>query len=269
MIEKNQDFPNGREAFFVVVALFAAEYLLGAAMYDMRAFLALPEQDIGSMVTLLANGIVFTAVMHYKGLSYRDLFHSSPSSAGATLFVLTPVIALTIPALVVGMTAMCALLVQLFPISQWEAAMFEEMSSGSLGAIIGACILAPVLEEMLFRGIILRSFLRQYSKWSAIVGSATLFGFAHMNLYQFAVGLVLGIVCGWLYERTKSLLPCIVLHAAYNSALTVIDLQGSGMQDGYANVSAFAWLAVLVFGTTGVVMLRRILEPGSPSSRGG
>jgi membrane protease YdiL (CAAX protease family) len=269
MIEKNQDFPNGREAFFVVVALFAAEYLLGAAMYDLRAFLALPEQDVGSMVTLLANGIVFTVVMHYKGLSYRDLFHSSPSSPGAVLFVLTPAIALTIPALIVAMTAMCALLVRMFPVSAWEAAMFEEMSSASLGAIIAACILAPVLEEMLFRGIILRSFLRQYSKWAAIVGSATLFGFAHMNIYQFAVGLVLGIVCGWLYERTKSLLPCIVLHAAYNTALTIVELQSSAMQDGFANVSAFSWLAVLIFGATGVVMLRRILEPRVTSSNGG
>lgn len=267
MIEKNQDFPNGREAFFLVVALFAAEYLLGAAMYDMRAYLALPGQDVGSMVTLLANGIVFTAVMHYKGLSYRDLFHSSPSSAGATLFVLTPAIALTIPALVAGMTALCALLVRLFPLSTSEAGMFEEMSSGSFGAIIAACVLAPVLEEMLFRGIILRSFLRQYSRWAAIVGSATLFGFAHMNLYQFAVGLVLGIVCGWLYERSKSLLPCIVLHAAYNSALTIIGLQSSAMQGGYANVSASVWVAVLMFGATGVVMLRRILEPGDVQRR--
>lgn len=66
MNEKNQDFPNGREAFFVVVALFAAEYLLGAAMYGMRAFLALPDEDVGSLVTLLANGIVFTAVMRLQ-----------------------------------------------------------------------------------------------------------------------------------------------------------------------------------------------------------
>lgn len=260
MTEKNQNFPSGLEAFFLVVALFAAEFLIGAAMYDLHAVLGLTGQDMGGMVTFLANGVVFTAVMHYKGLSYRDLFHSAPSSAAATLFVLTPAIALTIPALVLVMLSMCQLLVSVFPISASEAAMFEEMSSGSFGAIIGACILAPVLEEMLFRGIILRSFLGQYSKWAAILGSAALFGFAHMNIYQFAVGLVLGIVAGWLYERSRSLLPCIVLHAGYNSTLTMIDLAAnSGNQDSLASPSPLFWTGACLFGVTGIFMLRRIL----------
>jgi membrane protease YdiL (CAAX protease family) len=260
MTEKNQNFPSGLEAFFLVVALFAAEYLIGAAMYDARGFLSLPEQDVGGMATFLANGIIFTAVMHYKGLSYRDLFHSSPSSPLATMFVLTPAIALTIPSLVLLMTLIIGLMVRLFPLSAWEVAMFEDMHSGSFGAILGACILAPILEEMLFRGIILRSFLRQYSRWAAILGSATLFGFAHMNIYQFVVGLVLGIVGGWLYERSRSLLPCIALHAAYNSTLTMIDLaEASGSQSNIVNASPFSWMAAILFGVTGIFMLRRAL----------
>jgi membrane protease YdiL (CAAX protease family) len=268
MIEKNHTFPSGLEAFFLVIALFGLEFVIGAAMYDLRDVLALPRQDVGGMVTFLANGVVFSAVMHYKGMSYRDLFHSSPASATATMVELTPSIAMTIPALVLLTTTLGAFLVHLFPLSASETAMFEEMSSGSFGAIIGACVLAPVLEEMLFRGVILRSFLNQYSRWVAIVGSAALFGLAHMNIYQFAVGMILGIIAGWLYERTRSLLPCIALHAAYNGTLTMIDLSiAKGTADSFSHPTASFYFAAIVLAAAGVVMLRRALVV--PAGEGG
>ena len=212
------------------------------------------------MGTLLGRAVVFTVLMHFKNLRYRDLFHSSPSSPAATLFVLTPAIVLTIPALILVMSAVSEVMVRIFPLSSWEIAMFSEMSSGSLAALVGACILAPMLEEMLFRGIILRSFLLQYAKWSAIVGSAALFGFAHMNLYQFVVAFVLGIVSGWLYERSASLLPCIALHATYNTALMVLALSADeALQQSVFMLSPTFWGAALILGGAGIFMLRRLL----------
>ena len=257
MTEKNETFPNALEAFFLVVALFAAEYVIGAAMYDLRGVLALPNQDVAGLTTLLGNAVVFTALMHYKNLSYRDLFHSSGTASAATLVILMPAIALLIPALVLLTSTVGAYLVEWFPLSTAETAMFEEMGSGSLGAIIGACVLAPVLEEMLFRGIILRSFLQQYSRWAAIVGSAVLFGLAHMNIYQFAAAMVMGTVAGWLYERTRSLLPCIALHGAYNGLLTIIELSAAGgTNNAFLSPTPSFYFAALVMAVAGVGMLR-------------
>jgi hypothetical protein len=260
MTEKNETFPNGVEAFFILIAFFAVEYVISAAMHDMRGFLALPRQDVGDMVTVLASGVVFTAVMYYKGMSYRNLFHSSQASPADTLIALIPPIALTIPALVLLTSTVGEMLVRLFPLSPSETAMFEEMASGSFGAIIGACVLAPVLEEMLFRGVILRSFLHQYSKWASIVGSAALFGFAHMNIYQFSAAMVLGVVSGWLYERSRSLLPCIALHAAYNGTLVMIDLSlAKGNTDSFSSPTPGFYFAALMLAAWGVALLRRVL----------
>ena len=260
MTEKNETFPNGVEAFFILVALFAVEYVIGAAMFDMRNLLALPRQDVGDLVTVLASGVVFTAVMHYKGMSYRDLFHSSQASAADTLIALLPPIALTIPALVLLTSTVGDMLVRAFPLSPSETAMFEEMGSGSFGAILGACVLAPVLEEMLFRGVILRSFLRQYSRWASIIGSAALFGFAHLNIYQFSAALVLGVVSGWLYERTRSLLPCIALHAGYNGTLVMIDLSlAKGNTDSFSSPTPSFYFAAVMLAAWGVALLRRTL----------
>jgi membrane protease YdiL (CAAX protease family) len=260
MAEKNEKFPNGFQAFLLVVALYLAEGLVGAALHDMHDFLSMSARDLSGIVMLLANCCIFTFLMHFKELTYRDLFHSSSSSIKATLFVLLPAILLTLPALMLVISWLVAALVRVAPLSAWEVAMFEGMGSGSLSSITVACILAPVLEEMLFRGIVLRSFLRQYSRWSAILGSATLFGFAHLNLYQFAVGVVLGTFAGWLYERTRSLWPCIALHAAYNSALTVISMASiddPGARPGTATVAS--WITALLVGAAGIHLLRRAL----------
>jgi membrane protease YdiL (CAAX protease family) len=210
---------------------------------------------------LLGNACVFTALMHSKGLSYRQLFHSSPSSVLATAMVLVPAIALTVPALVVLITSLLGLILQWFPLSRAEEAMFASMGADNLAALIMGCVLAPVLEEMLFRGIVLRSFLHQYTRWAAILGSATLFGFVHMNLYQFAVGVVIGVFLGWLYERTRSLVPCIALHASYNTTLTVISLSERGDGAGtFSDLSMLSYAAIALLGGAGLLMLRRVLK---------
>src|SRR4051812_46259963 len=106
MSEKNENFPNGFQAFLLVVALFLAEGLVGAALHDMQGLFSLKSRDMGGIVVLLANGCIFTFVMHFKSLTYRDLFHSSSSSAKATLFVLLPAILLTLPALVLTISSL-------------------------------------------------------------------------------------------------------------------------------------------------------------------
>jgi hypothetical protein len=97
---------------------------------------------------------------------------------------------------------------------------FAEQMAPGIVPVLFACVVAPVLEEMLFREVILRGFLRRYSRTFAILWSAALFGIAHLNLYQMATALTIGIVGGWLYERCRSLWPCILLHASYNAFVT-------------------------------------------------
>ncbi|QKG58965.1 CPBP family intramembrane metalloprotease [Hymenobacter sp. BRD128] len=78
------------------------------------------------------------------------------------------------------------------------------------------CLLAPVLEEILFRGLLLRGLLRNYSPVVAIGQSALLFGVFHLNPAQSLFALLMGLMLGWLYYRTQSLALCIALHALNN-----------------------------------------------------
>jgi membrane protease YdiL (CAAX protease family) len=93
------------------------------------------------------------------------------------------------------------------------------MVSGGVVAVITTCVIAPFVEEMLFRGLFLRSFLWNYGALRAIIFSSLLFGAAHLNVYQFVIASTLGLLSGWLYVATRSLWPCIFEHAIYNSGV--------------------------------------------------
>jgi uncharacterized protein len=75
---------------------------------------------------------------------------------------------------------------------------------------------APVLEELIFRGIILDGYLKRYQPTTAIIVSSLLFGAFHFNPWQFVTGTVLGCFLGWVYYRTRSVGPCILVHMAAN-----------------------------------------------------
>jgi len=77
-------------------------------------------------------------------------------------------------------------------------------------------IVAPLTEELLFRGLILRGLLRHYTTRTAIIASAVLFGVFHLNPWQFLGATVLGVLFAWIFVRTGSLYPCIFGHAFAN-----------------------------------------------------
>lgn len=86
-------------------------------------------------------------------------------------------------------------------------------------------ILAPLAEEVVFRGAILRTLLGIMSKknhWVAIMISAAIFGIVHANLAQFINALLMGLLLGWMYYRTGSLVPGILLHWVNNTMAYVL-----------------------------------------------
>ena len=102
--------------------------------------------------------------------------------------------------------------------------MFESIMSEPLG-YVAVGILAPLAEEMVFRGAILRVLLRVFDRrwhWLPIVLSALLFGAVHGNLAQFVHATLLGLLLGWMYYRTDSIVPGVVLHWVNNSVAYVM-----------------------------------------------
>jgi membrane protease YdiL (CAAX protease family) len=220
MTEHHPSYPNAVQALLLIALLIAIELFVAAAVFDADLLAGVNDGDVYGFITVVGNGILFIGLMTYKRIGYRALFPPAGHSVAATMTLVTVPILMLVPGLVFLAGAANSIVVWLFPMSADDVARFEEQMAPGIVPILFSCVAAPVLEEMLFRGVILRGFLRQYSRTFAILWSATLFGIAHLNLYQMMTALTIGIVAAWLYERCRSLWPCILLHAAYNAFVT-------------------------------------------------
>lgn len=98
--------------------------------------------------------------------------------------------------------------------------------------IVFTILLMPLVEEALFRGIILRGFLKRYSTEQAIFISAIVFSIAHLNPWQMVSAFMGGIFLGWLLVYTRSLYMCILGHMTMNAipfiVVSILKLQISG-----------------------------------------
>lgn len=113
-------------------------------------------------------------------------------------------------------------------------AMFESIMKVSWG-YIALGIMVPIAEEIVFRGAIqrvLQNALGERNRWIAIVIPALIFGVIHLNLAQGLHAFVIGLLLGWLYSRTNSILPGLVLHWVNNSVAYLMFNLMPQMNDG-------------------------------------
>ncbi len=87
-----------------------------------------------------------------------------------------------------------------------------------------AVLVGPLLEEVVFRGLVqtvVIDTLGRRFRWTAVLTGAAVFALIHagpVSWHGWPGLFVLGVVLGWLYERTGSLLPCYVAHGLFNAA---------------------------------------------------
>lgn len=262
MTEQHETYPSAFEAFLLIVILMVIELFVSAAVFDTGFLAGINDADVYRFTTVVGNGILFIGLMAYKRIGYRALFHPARHSVASTMTLVTVPILLLVPGLVLLAGEINSIVIWLFPLSADDFARFETQTAPGWVPTVFACVAAPVLEEMLFRGVILRGFLRQYSRTFAILWSAALFGAAHLNLYQLATAFAIGIVAGWLYERCRSLWPCILLHASYNGFVTVYYNWLGSQPTASAGWDAGPTGAAFVAAIAGAMLLLRFLDGG-------
>jgi len=106
------------------------------------------------------------------------------------------------------------------PPPDWFWEMFNKIFEGDFGfwgAFAKVAIVAPFVEELIFRGIILQGFRRNYSSITAVVMSALLFALFHLNPWQFPATFMLGLLLGWLMIRANNIFLAILGHAINNT----------------------------------------------------
>lgn len=107
-------------------------------------------------------------------------------------------------------------LVNLLPDSDLLTSASEIYENNILYCLLTVCICAPIIEEIIFRGILLSGLLNKYSSKAAIFLSALLFALMHANLKQGINAFLLGLVLGYLYCKTKSVYITMFAHFSNN-----------------------------------------------------
>lgn len=95
------------------------------------------------------------------------------------------------------------------------------MATGIFGFVY-IILIGPFLEEILFRGIILKGLLRNYNPTKAIIISAILFGVFHFNLLQSPVAFGIGLILALVYVKTGSLKMCVLIHVINNTLVGLV-----------------------------------------------
>lgn len=117
-------------------------------------------------------------------------------------------------------------MVTLFPIDHifgdYEQVSSTFMSNPLVFQILALCIIAPLVEEMIFRGLFNKRLEEYTDKVTAVMISALLFGIYHGNLVQGLYAGMLGILLCFVYDKCQSFTAPVLLHASANTASLVM-----------------------------------------------
>jgi len=202
-----KEYPNLGQAFGLIGILILI-------MFSVFIILGLLSSLINYQNKQVINGISYVLSMLAIlgiGIGFRRSFKFQLKK------VQVPILLLTIP-MIICLDIIVEPIINIIPMSDFFRNMFNDYITNDLNTFLMIGIAAPLLEELVFRGIILNGFLKQYSPWKSILWSAAIFGIAHLNPWQFIAAFSIGIVIGWLYWKTNSLLPGILVHFTSNTS---------------------------------------------------
>jgi len=172
-------------------------------------FFSLP---LSNAILTLVNIIIIVLLLRIRkdGVFEFDWFNS-----------LEPIWIIGTIIMILGITIVATEIVNIaqffYPMDPSWVDVFDSMRSQPLVFyILEIVIVAPFIEEFMFRGIIARGLNEKYSYAFAIFVSAFMFGVMHLNFWQFVSAFTLGLFLTWLYLYTKSLMLVIFAHGLYN-----------------------------------------------------
>lgn len=204
----------GRTAWLLAGTLLAALALTAAALvlfpdWPQIALMAVPTEL--AMLGAVAWGVRRTGLSWRRALGLRPL----------PLVALWP-LALILAGSVTVFSEIYVIVQHVIPVPPEFEALLRELlqidgTADLVFTVAVAVVLAPILEEALFRGVILHGLARRRGARSATLWTAAFFAFFHFyNPWQIVPTFFLGLLLAWVVLETRSLWSSIVLHSAFN-----------------------------------------------------
>lgn len=223
-MEEKPIFPpwNLKDVILVIVVVLAGSYCLQAWL---QPILLLPfsvsEQYLFAGLVQAAffiGSVLIIIAFKYKG-SLRELGLGQVVSWFSVRAGILGGISLFLMVLVTGFIVSSILSVQPKPQPYVELLSKANTPFEVFVPLLVGGVLAPVGEEVYFRGFAYPVFRRNFGVWGGVILSAAFFSLLHFDLARFVAIAVGGIGLAWLYESTGSLVTPIVAHSVWNLSM--------------------------------------------------
>jgi len=201
----------------------------------------IPVMIIAAIITLIISFGLFS----YKNPNMKRDLKLDKVNIGFSIIA----ILLTIP--VIGLSNIIVdIVVYIFPNSYATYAdsivMLMETTPTYL-LIIGIGIMAPLVEELIFRGFVYAKLNKAFPIWATILIQAALFGLIHGNLIQISYAFFIGIILGILVYKSKSIYPAIILHIINNTISIFSDVYFDNVLYYILPIVAILIVTIIVF----------------------
>lgn len=210
------NYPNIRQSLFLMLVVLGLQILFSRLNGVMASFFGYPlNQALSAGVVNLA---AFAGVLSYA-LKFRGgRFFSAYEVKGFDGRILTPLVLMTF-GLAILLSEASNLTQALFPMPKSIASVMSSLRPEANAAwisILTLSVVAPLTEELFFRGLLLKGLLGVHPRRTSMVVSALFFALFHLNPWQFLGAFVAGLFFAWLFVRYGSVLPCVLAHALNN-----------------------------------------------------
>ena len=150
-------------------------------------------------------------------------------------------------------------IIAMTPLVQMSEGFQEANESFFAGTVVfellGSCLVIPIAEELLFRGVVYKRLRLYFGVTPALIGSALIFGIMHVNLVQFLYAAVIGLFLAFVLEKTGKLSMAVLGHIAANLAAVLRTETGWLDFSFYPTVKGILFTVVMAAAGIGVVSL--------------
>jgi membrane protease YdiL (CAAX protease family) len=210
-------YPTTLEAIHLIVLYIFLQSIIDfpLALYDYQKD---TNWLLNPWISFFSNFIIVVFIFIYGFRKAKTRFIEVFALKSFNLFLIIPII-LLLPGLQYLVGLLNVVVEKIIPSPPWFWELFDRILGnrfGFWGAFLKVAVLAPVIEETLFRGIIMHGLMKNYKSWYAILLTGILFSVFHLNPWQMTYTFFLGLLLGWLMVRARSLPLCILAHSINN-----------------------------------------------------
>ncbi len=213
-------YPSLRQAVLLSLLFLAVQITSGIAIMagaGIAGAIARRTFEAQALTISVANLFAFWVVLRFGAERARRTMLQVALLRPVPLILVVPAFATAVGAHIL-LSEVNNLVERVAPSPEWLRNLFggEHDLGGDWAVLFAIGVVAPLTEEVFFRGLALRGFVQRFRPWTANAAAALLFAVIHLNVWQAPGAFALGLIFGWWTLRTGSLLLALMGHAVAN-----------------------------------------------------